>query len=77
MRRAGAHVDGPASHGQESEPTLCRRDRTKDAPTYHIDYVFLPAGWIGKVRQLSIGSFETRCGAGLSDHVPVVVEVDV
>lgn len=31
-----------------------------------VDYVFLPAGWIGKVHQLSIGSFEAWCGAGLS-----------
>jgi exodeoxyribonuclease-3 len=64
-------------HGAESEPTLYWRDRTKDGPTYHIDYIFVPSLWIGKVRELSIGTFETWCGSGLSDHVPVVVDVDV
>ena len=43
------HAVRGEAHGQESEPTLYWRDRTKDGPTYHIDYVFLPAGWIGKV----------------------------
>jgi len=64
-------------HGQESEPTLYWRDRTKDGPTYHIDYVFVPSLWIEKVRELIIGTFETWCGSGLSDHVPVVVDIDV
>jgi exodeoxyribonuclease-3 len=64
-------------HGQESEPTLYWRDRTKDGPTYHIDYVFVPSLWIERVRELSIGAFETWCGSGLSDHVPVVVDIDV
>ncbi|MFI5001253.1 MAG: hypothetical protein ACHQK9_15355 [Reyranellales bacterium] len=64
-------------HGEESEPTLYWRDRTKDGPTYHIDYVFLPTQWIEKVRELAVGSFETWCGAGLSDHVPVIVDVEV
>jgi exodeoxyribonuclease-3 len=71
------HTIRGEAHGAESEPTLYWRDRTKDGPTYHIDYVFLPAAWIGKVSHLSIGTFETWCGAGLSDHVPVVVDVDV
>jgi exodeoxyribonuclease-3 len=71
------HAVRGEAHGQESEPTLYWRDRTKDGPTYHIDYVFLPTAWIGKVSHLSVGAFETWCGAGLSDHVPVVVDVDV
>jgi exodeoxyribonuclease-3 len=71
------HAIRGEAHGQEREPTLYWRDRTKDGPTYHIDYVFLPAAWIGKVSHLSVGAFETWCGAGLSDHVPVVVDVDV
>jgi exodeoxyribonuclease-3 len=71
------HTIRGEAHGQESEPTLYWHDRTKDGPTYHIDYVFLPTAWIGKVSHLSIGAFETWCGAGLSDHVPVIVDVDV
>ena len=71
------HAVRGEAHGAESEPTLYWRDRTKDGPTYHIDYIFVPSLWIGKVRELSIGTFETWCGSGLSDHVPVVVDVDV
>jgi hypothetical protein len=29
------------------------------------------------VRHLSVGTFEAWCGAGLSDHVPVTVDIDV
>jgi exodeoxyribonuclease-3 len=65
------------SQGQESVPTLYWRDRKKDGPTYNIDYVFLPAQWVTRVRQLAIGTFEDWCGAGLSDHVPIVVDVDL
>jgi exodeoxyribonuclease III len=71
------HAIRGEAHGAESEPTLYWRDRTKDGPTYHIDYVFMPSLWIDKVRELSIGTFEAWCGSGLSDHVPVVVDVDV
>lgn len=70
------HAVRGEAHGQEREPTLYWRDRTKDGPTYHIDYVFLPKPWIGKAR-VDIGSFEAWCGAGFSDHVPVVVDVDI
>lgn len=71
------HAIRGEAHGKESEPTLYWRDRTRDGPTYHIDYVFLPAPWIAKVRELTIGTFETWCGSGLSDHVPVIVDIDV
>ena len=71
------HAIRGEAHGQEREPTLYWRDRKKDGPTYHIDYVFLPETWISGVTELAIGGFEDWCGAGLSDHVPVVVEVDL
>jgi exodeoxyribonuclease III len=63
--------------GAELEPTHYWRDRRKDGPTYHIDYVFLPRLWLAGLKEVEIGSFEAWCGNGLSDHVPVVVEVDV
>jgi exodeoxyribonuclease-3 len=55
------HAIRGEAHGAESEPTLYWRDRTKDGPTYHIDYVFLPTAWIGKVRQLT--SARSKAGA--------------
>jgi exodeoxyribonuclease-3 len=70
------HALSGERHGEESVPTLYWRDRTKDGPTYHIDYVFLPARLIERT-QVEIGTFEAWCGARLSDHVPVVVDLDL
>ena len=60
--------------GRELTPTIYWRDRKKDGPTYHLDYIFVPRNWVRDISALSVGSFEDWCGAGLSDHVPVVVE---
>jgi exodeoxyribonuclease III len=65
------------AQGEETVPTLYWRDRKKDGPAYHIDYVFLPAPWLAHVRELTVGTFEDWCGAGLSDHVPIVVDINV
>src|SRR4029077_1697330 len=69
------HAHTGEKQGEETVPTLYWRDRKKDGPTYHIDYVFLPRAWIDRIRAFGVGSFEDWCGAGLSDHVPVVVDV--
>ena len=63
--------------GSESTPTLYWRDRKKDGPTYHIDYIFLPRLWMNQVAEMTVGSFEDWCGSGLSDHVPIIVEVSL
>ena len=68
------HVTGEP-FGQESQPTIYWRNRTKDGPTYHLDYIFVPHGWLGNVSDLQVGNFEDWCGAKLSDHVPVVVDI--
>jgi len=68
------HARGEAQ-GAETEPTHYWRDRKKDGPTYHIDYVFLPRAWAAGMREMRVGSFEDWCGARLSDHVPLVVDV--
>jgi exodeoxyribonuclease-3 len=63
------------AQGSEREPTLYWRDRRKDGPTYHIDYVFVPEPWLAHLRAVTVGTFEDWCGAGLSDHVPIVVDL--
>ena len=70
------HAIRGEKHGEETVPTLYWRDRTKNGPTYHIDYVFLPSRLIETAR-IEIGTFEAWCGAGLSDHVPVVVDLEL
>jgi len=63
--------------GGESVPTLYWRDRKKDGPCYHIDYIFLKARMLAQVSALAVGSYEDWCGSGLSDHVPLVVDLNL
>ncbi len=63
--------------GREGAPTIYWRDRKKDGPTYHLDYVFVPRSWVENISELTVGSFEDWCGSGLSDHVPVVVDLNL
>ena len=65
------------AQGEESVPTHYWRDRRKDGPRYHIDYVFIPRDWLGRVRDFRVGGFEDWCGNGLSDHVPLVIDLDL
>jgi exodeoxyribonuclease-3 len=69
------HVDRGVRHGHEGEPTHYWRDRRKDGATYHLDYIFLPDEWTTGLREMTVGSFEDWCGNGLSDHVPLVVDI--
>ena len=70
------HVTGEA-FGEERAPTIYWRDRTKDGPTYHIDYVFAPHLWLREVSNIEVGCFEDWCGSRLSDHVPLTVDLDL
>jgi exodeoxyribonuclease-3 len=69
------HARTGEAPGAESVPTLYWRDRTKDGPTYHIDYLFLPRAWLDRVRRFEIGGYEDWCGNGLSDHAPLVLDL--
>ena len=69
-------VTGEAD-GAETQPTHYWRDRKKDGPTYHIDYAFVPANRVHAIHEMRIGTFEDWCGNGLSDHVPVIIDVDL
>ena len=48
-------------------------------PRPHLSYRLriLPKQWLVHVRELAVGTFEDWCGAGLSDHVPIVVDIDL
>lgn len=62
--------------GSESEPTIYWRDRTLDGPQYHIDYCFIPESWI-PFTTVTIGSFEDWVAPKHSDHVPLIVDVEL
>jgi hypothetical protein len=59
--------------GDESTPTL--HWRGAGAKTYHIDYAFIPDAWLPRLREVSVGSKHEWIDSGLSDHVPVVVDL--
>ncbi len=59
--------------GAESVPTHYWRDRKKDGPTYHIDYAFVPSA--AQIDRFEVGTFEDWIGNGLSDHVPLVLDI--
>jgi hypothetical protein len=60
-------------HGCESEPTFFLHHK-KEKP-FHIDYCFLPITWANKLSSIQVGSFEAW--QGLSDHRPLVLEMQV
>jgi len=65
------HYAGEA-HGTERTPTFFEY-RHAHRP-YHIDYGFIPTAWIAGLQRVTVG--EHAEWAALSDHMPVVIEVD-
>jgi endonuclease/exonuclease/phosphatase family metal-dependent hydrolase len=47
----------------------------KEAHGFHLDYCFLPKAWMEHVTKVDVGT----CGdwQGLSDHVPLIVDLDI
>ena len=68
------HAATGEAQGQEKAPTIYWRDRKEDGPVYHIDYIFIPRSWAGRGFGLRVEPFGTWVGAGLSDHVPLVLD---
>jgi exodeoxyribonuclease-3 len=61
--------------GWEQEPTIYWRNRTSDGPRYHIDYCFVPNAWTQSKMSVGLGAFEDWVEKGLSDHVPMIVDI--
>jgi exodeoxyribonuclease-3 len=74
--KSAYHHTRNVAQGQEAEPTIYWRNRTIDGPRYHIDYCFIPDAWINETLAVDIGLFQKWVGIGLSDHVPLVVDVE-
>lgn len=64
-------------HGQETAPTSYGPTRSLDGPHCHVEYCFLPVPWCSRLRHVELGGFDAWCGRGLSDHVPLIVDVDL
>jgi exodeoxyribonuclease III len=69
------HYQRGVEQGFEPEPTLYWRNRKVDGPRYHIDYCFVPDDWAKRISWVTVGEFDQWVGTGLSDHVPLVVDV--
>jgi exodeoxyribonuclease-3 len=65
------HAHREEKQGAETNPTYYFY-RHQDKP-FHIDYVFVPKDW--HLKSVEVGSFQLW--GHLSDHVPVVVDVEV
>lgn len=64
--------------GEETDHTHYWRDRKElSAFNCHIDYIFAPENWIGSGPDFHIGGYAEWCGNGLSDHVPLVMELNI
>ncbi|MFT7587729.1 MAG: exodeoxyribonuclease-3, partial [Cellvibrionaceae bacterium] len=71
------HAQMDEAQGDESIPTHYWRDRKKDGPTYHIDFIFVPKEWESAITHFEVGTFEDWCGSKLSDHVPLSVDLQI
>jgi exodeoxyribonuclease-3 len=71
------HAFERVEHGSERHPTFYWRVRSDDGPTFHIDYVFVPRALIGRLCSVAIGSRGEWISSGLSDHAPVIVDLDL
>jgi exodeoxyribonuclease-3 len=71
------HHDREVVQGGEMDPTHYWRDRKKDGPRFHIDYIFLPQSWAANLNEVIVGTFEEWCGRRLSDHVPLVADINL
>lgn len=70
------HFTKNIEHGEEAEPTLYWRQRSQDGPQYHVDYCFLPTAWCSASPRVRIGGFDPWIKTKLSDHAPLIVDVD-
>jgi exodeoxyribonuclease III len=69
------HYQRGVEQGKEPEPTIYWRNRKLEGPRYHIDYCFIPDEWTSRISWVTVGAFDEWVGSGLSDHVPLVVDV--
>ena len=67
------HVARGVAAGNEPEPTYFQHRRMSAG--FHIDYVFMPADWTNRAFTLTVGRYQDWIEPGLSDHVPLVLEI--
>jgi endonuclease/exonuclease/phosphatase family metal-dependent hydrolase len=72
------HTFEDVDQGAERHPTFYWRTRSALGPTtYHIDYAFIPRLSLVQLRSVCIGTWADWIATGLSDHVPIVLDLDL
>lgn len=69
------HAHHGIEAGQEKQGTLYWT--WNRAKPYHCDLAFLPVGWVPRLRSATVGDFDDWVTPRLSDHVPLVLDLDV
>jgi exodeoxyribonuclease III len=73
--RSAYHFSANLVYGSEALPTHYWRDRKEDSPfNCHIDYAFAQEALLKDCR-VEVGNYADWCGNGLSDHVPLVLDL--
>jgi hypothetical protein len=65
------HQTTGEAFGQETRPTYFHR--RKETDPFHIDFAFVPSTLLPGIA-VEVGSYETWVAAGLSDHVPLIID---
>lgn len=65
------------AHGQEKDMTLRWMGPGSVERRYHCDFILVSDDLVPHVRSVQIGTFPEWIGSGLSDHCPVVADLDV
>ena len=71
--RSAWHHHRDERHGSESVPT--HRFRRHSHEPFHIDYAFVPSRL--NVKQIEIDDFDQGVMSGLSDHAPIILDLEV
>jgi endonuclease/exonuclease/phosphatase (EEP) superfamily protein YafD len=72
LRAEDAYANSAA--GALGEPTYFHRRHPGNG--FHLDHVYVPVGWGVGLADVTVGSPLTWMAAGLSDHVPITVDLD-
>ena len=70
------HHGSDEAHGAETKPTLWWRNRIKDGPKFHVDYIFLPDSWLS-ASAVEIGGYDEWVSTAGSDHAPIIVDINI
>lgn len=79
LRTLGLASAFHAVHGVEpgSEPMGTLYWRWQESAPFHCDLGFVPAAWVPSIRNVEVGTFDEWVASGVSDHAPVIIDLDL